>query len=154
MLRVIIVCMILLFNLSYCFAAVPDNLNTVLQQSKDINMLFKIGINHSEYTTRYQKLYLDAMKLSESNPEYKDNLNSLLEVYADTEDCWQYYIRERSSFISSQGLMYKRLDQKYPELFIKVPPHTNQWEITEVLLCLPTVYAVEQVKLIESKYNQ
>jgi hypothetical protein len=152
--KVIIVCIVLMLNLSFCSAAVPDNLNAVLQQSKDINMLFKIGINHGEYTTRYQRLYLDAMKLQESNPEYKDDLNALLEVYADTGDCWQYYIRERSIFISSQGMMYKKLDQKYPELFIKVPPHSNQWAITEVLLCLPTVYAVEQVKLIESKYNQ
>ena len=151
-----IVCLSLLLMVNLCFASVPDDLGNLLQQYKELNMLFEVGISYQDFTPKYQQLYINTRNLQDKKPEYKEELENLFSIYKDVDNLWNLYIHE------DYWRMYGKDDKyliKYPLMFPSIKKYTDTYgkfqyvATTDVITYLTTVQVKEQIKSIESNYN-
>jgi hypothetical protein len=157
---IITLCLWLLLTVSTCFAAVPADLSNLLQQYKELNMLFDIGLSYQDFTPKYQQLYLNTRSLEDKSPEYKEDLDKLFSIYKDTDKYWNLYIYKDYTRIEDHMSYHKELSVKYPNLpnklkeYVAFHDNYKYWLTTDIVLYLPTVEAKQQIQVIESKYNQ
>lgn len=153
--KIIIVCMLLLFNLSTSFAAVPSDLSAVLDKPKDLNLMFEVGLSHRDFTSVYQQIYIDIRKLENKQPQYTEDLDKLLDIYKDIDYYWTF--NSEHDTIGLDSKFYKELNSKYPDLFSNVKAshyNTTTYWFTKLVVSELMKYPKLQVTAIESKYNQ
>lgn len=151
---IIMLCLSFLLMTNLCFAAVPDDLGNLLQQYKELSMLFEVGISHQDFSPKYQQLYINTRNLEDKKPEYKEDLDTLFDVYKDVEDLWELYIQY--DYFEMHGKDDKYF-LKYPSMYPNLKKyHDNKYEYvgtTDVILYLGNTEVKQQIKTIEAKYN-
>lgn len=147
--------LMLLLSVNLCFASAPTDLSTVLDKYQDISLKFEAGMSYIDYSRDYQQLYIDTKKLTNSYPEYKDDLENLLSYYTDVKYLWSIYLDDVDS-ISSGSQVYQKFNTRYPSLFssIKTYKSTNgsYWKTMNMIHELIN-QANKERQVIQNKYN-
>lgn len=158
--RIIIMVLLSFFLMTnLCFATTPDDLGNLLQQYKELSMLFEVGISHQEFSPRYQQLYINTRNLQDKRPEYKEDLDYLFSTYESIDSLWNLYIHKDYWQLNDYMDYYKNLKSKYPNISTSIKLHydnynkTYYWLTSDVILYLGNVEVQQQIKAIEAKYN-